>query len=188
MGTLAALPPTFAAGTTVRYRRSYAEYPASAGWALTLWLNGVTSVAHVDAVADGDDFVLELTATATAALESGPYKWVELVTKDGETHDPARGNVAVTVNFATAAAGATLSWARRELAIIRNIKAGRMDADVQAYAIDGRSWQKIPIESVWAREAYLLRIIAVAEERGSVMGSIQTAFLPPRPAPPWWRP
>jgi hypothetical protein len=179
MDELTALPPTFAAGTTVRYRRSHADYPASAGWELTLHLNGEKSVAHIAAVADGDDFTFTLTATVTAALEPGPYRWVELVTKVGDdTCDPAKGEVTVTVNFATAVAGAALSWARRELAIIQKIKEGRIDADVQAYAIDGRSWQRIPIELVWAREAYLLRVIA-AEERGSVIGSIPVAFLPP---------
>ena len=178
MGTLTALPPTFAAGTTVRYRRYYADYPASAGWALKLHLNGEKSVAHIDAVADGDDFILTLSATATAALEPGDYRWVEWVTKSGgDTFDPARGEVAVTLNFATAVAGAAMSWARRELAIIQKIKEGRIDADVEAYAIDGRSWQRIPMERVWAREAYLLRVIA-AEERGSVIGSIPVAFLP----------
>lgn len=184
MGTLTALPPTFAAGTTVRYRRSYPEHPASAGWALKLHLNGEKSVAHIDAVADGDDFVLTLSATATAALEPGPYKWAEWVTKVGEdTLDPAKGDVTVTVNFATAVAGATLSWARRELAIIQKIKEGRIDADVQAYQIGDRLWTNIPIELVWAREAYLLRVIA-AEERGSVIGSIPVAFLPPGRVPP----
>ena len=186
MGELTALPPTFAAGTTVRYRRSHADYPASAGWALTLWLNGATSIAHFDAGTDGDVFTLELTATATAALAPGSYDWVELVTKDDKTHDPARGKVTVTVNFATAVAGATLSWARRELAIIQKIKEGRMDADVQAYTIDGRSWQNIEIELVWAREAYLRRVIA-AEERGSIIGSIQAAFPPPGRVPPWFK-
>ena len=38
-------------------------------------------------------------------------------------------------------------------------------------------------EVVWAREAYLRRLIA-AEERGSVIGSIPVAFLPPGMPPP----
>lgn len=178
MDELTALPASLAAGTTVRYRRSHGDYPASAGWALVLHLNGPESTAHVDAEADGDDFVLELTATTTAALRPGAYRWVELVKKGDEVHDPAKGAVTVTVNLATAVAGDALSWARRELAIIQRIKEGRIDADVEAYALDGRSWQNIPMEKFWAREAYLLRLIA-AEERGSVMGSIPVAFLPP---------
>jgi hypothetical protein len=183
MGQLTALPPILAAGTTVRYRRSYADYPASAGWALKLHLNGPESVAHIDAVADGDDFVLTLSATATAALEPGDYSWVELVSKSPEVHDPAKGKVTVTVNLATAAAGEALSWARRELAIIQKITEGRLDADVQAYQINGRSWQKIPIEQVWVREACLRRGLA-AQKRGVVFGSIPVAFLPPGVTPP----
>jgi len=185
MGELTALPPTFAAGTTVRYRRSHADYPASAGWALTLWLNGATSIAHVDAGTDGDVFTLELTATATAALAPGSYHWAELVTKDGKTYDPAKGKVAVTVNFATATAGGALSWARRELAIIQKIKEGRIDADVEAYQIGERTWTNIPMAMVWAREAYLNRLID-AEERGCVIRSIPVAFLPPGAKPPWF--
>jgi hypothetical protein len=178
MGELTALPATFAAGTTVRYRRSFADYPASAGWALTLHLNGPESIAHADAVADGDDFVLTLSATATAALEPGSYRWAERVSNGDEVYDVASGAITVTVNLATAVAGDALSWARRELAIIRKIKEGRIDADVEAYQIDGRSWQKIPMERVWVREADLNRLIA-AEERGTPLQAIPVAFLPP---------
>jgi hypothetical protein len=65
MQELTALPAEFTAGTTVEYRRAYADYPASAGWRLVSMLRGASGE-DVRAVADGDDFLATLAATMSA--------------------------------------------------------------------------------------------------------------------------
>lgn len=64
---LTALPDSFDAGTTVKYTRSHASYPASGGWALALKLSGGAFLS-VAGVPSGDAFVITIPATATATV------------------------------------------------------------------------------------------------------------------------
>jgi hypothetical protein len=109
MGELNTLLDTISAGTTVALRRSDADYPASSGWALTLHLRGASSL-DVTVTADGGDHLLTLTATATAALVPGDYRWVKRASKGSgaalEAHVAASCSVSVTPNLAAATFGA----------------------------------------------------------------------------------
>ena len=58
---LSALPESFAAGTTVKYRKRFSDYPARAGWTLKLHLASASVLAKT-AAADGDDFVVTIAA------------------------------------------------------------------------------------------------------------------------------
>ena len=169
MDELTALPASFAAGTTVVYRRCSSDYPASDGWTLALHLRGVSAL-DVTATADGDDYVLTLKASATAALTPGDYRWDELVTlgedDDREVHSLGFGTVTVTRDLAAAAAGDAQARDEAELAAIRALLDGRLPADVEAYQIDGVALTRVPIEQLWARERELMRRIA-RRRRGS---------------------
>src|SRR5512139_1557081 len=93
---LSALPESFAAGTTVKYRRRLSDYPASAGWTLKLHLAGASVLAKT-ATADGDDFLVTIEATDTEGdFAAGLYKWVERVSNaGGEVYEVGRGTVTV---------------------------------------------------------------------------------------------
>ena len=137
MTTLTALPESFPAGTTVRLARSYGDFPASAGWALKLYLAGA-AVMNAAGVADGDGFVITLTAAATAALTPGLYRWVERATKGSESYDAASGLVTVTRNLATAAAGDAQSWEEKQLAEVEAAIATMIAGKLQRYQIASR--------------------------------------------------
>ena len=78
---LSALPESFAAGTTVNYRKRFSDYPASAGWTLKLHLAGASVMAKT-AAADGDDFVVTIAAYR-ARNPSGPLAVVLTLTLVG---------------------------------------------------------------------------------------------------------
>jgi hypothetical protein len=134
-----ALPPAFAAGTTVQYTRSYADYPANDGWTLTLYLAGAQILNKV-ATASGADFVITLAATDTDDLTTpGLYRWVERASKSGVVKDVASGTVEVTANLATATAGSLQTTEEKLLAAVDAVIAGKITDDVLQYTIAGRS-------------------------------------------------
>lgn len=147
---LSALPESFAAGTTVKYRRRFIDHPADAGWTLTLHLAGASVLAKT-AAADGDDFVVTIAAADTAgAFTPGLYKWVERVSKDGEVYEVAAGTVTVLPNLAEATEGSEQEWVERAIAALKAHIEGRLPAGMESYQIAGRAVSKIPVKEAVA--------------------------------------
>lgn len=140
--TLSALPDSFSAGTTVAFTKSYTDYPADDGWALTLYLAGAR-VYDVEAVADGSAYAV--TIPATAPLVAGLYKWSERVEKAGEVYEVAYGTVTVTDNLAEATDGSSQEWLERTVPILRAHVEGRLRAGLESYSIAGRAVSKMPV-------------------------------------------
>jgi len=153
---LTALPESFPAGTTVRYRRRLADYPASAGWTLKLHLAGASVLAKT-AAPDGDSFVVTLEAADTeGGFAPGLYKWVERVTSaTGEVYEIGRGTVTVLPNLAEAAEGSEQEWIERAIAALRAHIEGRLPAGMESYQIAGRAVSKMPIKEAVALLATL---------------------------------
>jgi len=142
---LTEIPESFRAGTTVEYTRTLSDYPAGDGWTLTLHLAGV-AVTSVEAVADGDSFVVTIPATKTAALGPGLYSWIERVELVDVVEDAGSGRVKIERDLAKAAAGDEQSWIERAVVVLRAHLEGRLEAGMQSYAIAGRQVAKIPIK------------------------------------------
>jgi hypothetical protein len=143
VSTLYAMPDAFAAGTTVKYTRAYADHPASGGWALTVYIAGAQVLSKA-AAANGDSFDFTLTATETATLTTpGVYQWEEWATKDAEKFRVAGGTVQVTANLSTATPGSAQSMNEKLLAAIDAVIAGRITDDVLQYNIHGRGLTKM---------------------------------------------
>ena len=147
---LSALPESFAAGTTVKYRRRLSDHPAGAGWTLKLHLAGA-SVLTKTAVAEGDDFLATIETNDTDGdFAAGLYKWVERVSKDGEVYEVAAGTVTVLPNLAEATEGSEQEWVERAIAMLRAHIEGRLPAGMESYQIAGRVVAKMPIKEAVA--------------------------------------
>ncbi len=152
------MPASFAAGTTLKYRRAYADFPASQGWTLTLYLTEGKALAvnSKAAVADGDAFLFTIPATGvgltTDDIAPGVYTWVELASKAGEVYPcpGGRGVVTVDPNPTTDTAGANQQWIEKVLELVEARIAGRTvdGADVESYQIAGRALTKIPFREL----------------------------------------
>ena len=167
MTALTQLPTSFAAGTTVTYTRTIPDYPATAGWTLSLRLSGIDVLAQ-NATASGADYVVTLTAAATAPLHAGLYVFEERVTKGAEVYTVASGNVTVTANLATAGAGDLQSWDEKTLAVVEAALAGRLTSDLESYQIAGRAVTKIPIKDLLELRNQLSARVARMKNNGGI--------------------
>jgi len=110
------IPAVMRAGDTITWRRCLADYPASAGWQLQVTLVGATEVYSANSVADGDDHVFTIAASATALWEPGGYQALETATKAAERFSLYSTRVTVQPDLAAAIAGTdTRSHARKVL-------------------------------------------------------------------------
>lgn len=158
---LTELPESFAAGTTVTYRRTFTDYPASDGWALTLYLAGASAVS-VEAIPDGDDFVV--TIAAAEIFEAGVYKFAERVLKDDEVYQVAAGVVTITPDLSSATPGSQQEWLERAIAALKAHIEGRLPAALQSYAIAGRQVAKMDIKEASGLLAdYEARLARIAD-------------------------
>jgi hypothetical protein len=112
-------PREIVAGDTASWVESFADYPASAGWALTYELRGATkmSLTASECVAAGDGFVVTIPASATDDWLAGWYAYQGYVTKSGVRHMVSSGMMEVKANLtAVSTAYTALSHARTCLA------------------------------------------------------------------------
>lgn len=143
---LTSLPESFAAGTTVSYRKSFSDYPASE-WTFTLYLAGA-SILTIEAVADGDDFVVTISASETEqGFEAGLYKWAERVSNDSdEVYEVASGRVIIKPNLAQSKEGGDQEWVEVAIVALKSHIQGRLPKGMESYQIAGRAVSKIPIK------------------------------------------
>lgn len=106
------------AGETLNYRAVAPDYPASAGWVVTLYINpraGGTATSVVG-TADADDHLLQVTAVTTANWAAGWWAWETWAALGGERYRLEHGQLQVVPGLIGAAAGTdTRSQAQRAL-------------------------------------------------------------------------
>lgn len=149
-------PTSFAAGETLKWRKSLANYLASAGWALSYKFRGAGAGFDVTAVAVGDDFEITVLAEQTSALVGGQCWWEAWVTKAGETYRVEAGQA--TVSPALPDKGLAYdgrSQVKRILDAIDALIAGKATLDQQEYQIGDRQLRRIPIaDLILLRKTY----------------------------------
>ena len=141
---LTALPESFAAGTTVTYRKQLTDYPASDGWSFTLYLAGA-QVAQVAAAADDDDFVVTVGATITDGITAGLYKYAERVSKDGAVYEVESGVVTILPDLTKATDTSEQEWIEKAVAALRAHIEGRLPTGMESYSIAGRAVSRMPL-------------------------------------------
>lgn len=109
---------TLVAGETLNFLATTPDYPASAGWVVTLYLNpraGGTATS-VTGTASGDDHLLQVSAATTAGWAPGAWAWETWAAKGGERYRLEAGQLQVQAGLIGAAGGLdTRSQAQRAL-------------------------------------------------------------------------
>ena len=86
------VPTRFAAGTTVKFHRSFDDYLASDGWVYTFYANGAAAKFSQSATTntDGESFDIVIPA-ATTAVPAGRYQCAERLVNSNtqEVVDPS---------------------------------------------------------------------------------------------------
>ena len=156
-------PQSIRAGDTVKWTKSLADYPASAGWTLKYRLINSAGKYDITATAAGDDHAVTITAAVSAAYPPGTYQLQAYVEKGSggsrEQYTIGTATVKVLPNLAGQSAGYdTRSHVKRTLdSIEAAIEA--LDFGVKSYtiAIGGasRTFEKRDIpELITLRDKY----------------------------------
>lgn len=164
-------------GDTVKWARSLASYPASAGWALSYELLNAMHRYEIPAIADGDAFRVVVSAQTSQSFAPGSYDWRARVTNSDEVYTVANGRMTVAPSFG--AAGDTRSHARRTLDVIQAVLEGRATSATTEYEINGRRLKYIPLNELHAMRSKYQREVAAEEGKTGprgVSGRISVRF------------
>lgn len=161
MPTASTPPARLAAGDTISFAWSHADYPASAGWSLAFRIVGAAAGLPITltATASGDGFVVAGTASATAAITVGatgaPATLVGYASKDAERFEVYRAPLHLLPNPATIT-GDLRGHAARTLAAINALLEGRATKDQMSYKLGDRELSRIPIPELLALRDYYI--------------------------------
>jgi len=144
---LSVVPAAIRAGTTIKLRRSFADFPTSEGWAYKFILAGQSTLS-ADGTIVNAAFEVTLAADKTAPLAPGNYNWQEITSLLGEKHIAAQGHLKVERDLEAAAPGDAQSHEARMVPVIESVLEGRFADGIEAYMIGGRSVTKIPINEL----------------------------------------
>jgi hypothetical protein len=155
-------PQQVRAGDTLRWTRSFGDYPASDGWVLTYRLINAAQKYDIAAITDSDGrgFDVVIPAATSKTYAPGDYSWVATVTKaaTSERVTVAQGRITVLPDLAAQAGAFDPRSANQQvLDGIEAMLAGR--TDVQEYTIGTRSIKRMPITELLAwRSVYVMKV------------------------------
>lgn len=169
-------PLIFSVGDTLTWIRLFSEVTyydhdgnaqnpkASDGWTLTYYAKNASSSFSFAASADGDDYLVLVTAATTAAYTAGVYAWTAYVAKGTERYEIDSGTVEVLPNMAASGALDRRTHAKKMLDAIETLLEGRIPNDVNRYAHEGVDITRMtPEELLLLRDRY--RAEYVMEQR-----------------------
>lgn len=176
MPEVTSFPAAFTAGDTVVIRRTLADYPASAGWALGyVLINGTAKITLPASVASGDDHLVTVPAATSAAYAAASYTYVETVSRAGERYTLKSGTVVVKPNLAAATTFDARSSARKALdAINLALETYGAKAYQQSYAIGGRQQSFKSNEEFMLFRDRLLAEVAREEQADALAAGLGT--------------
>lgn len=161
-------PASLNAGDTAKWLKSFADFPASAGWVLSYELVSAFQRYAFSATASGDDHEITVSAATTATWAPAAYDWRARVSRAGEVFTVGSGRITIAAAFGSAIDAR--SQARRSLEAIEATLEGRASSATAEYQISGRQLKYIPIPELLALRDRLRQDVA-AEESAARVGA-----------------
>ena len=162
MADLTAVPDRLIAGDTYRIVLSPPEYPATAGWSLVLSIAGA-EVVSITSQPSGDAHQLDLTATHSAALVAGAYRWSIRAKNGTAAHTYDGGQLTALADLATASPGEQGGYWERLLGICRTARERILAGEMREYMIDGSRVVLLTLDDVNKTETRAQRMISAAK-------------------------
>lgn len=170
-------PSRFAAGDTVKWTKSLADYPPST-WTLTYYLvprNGdADQKVTVAATASGSDHAVELDPATTAAMNAEEYDLAGFVDDGSDRFRVFEGTVYVEEDI-TQAAGTrdARSHAEKVLDAINALLEGKATRDQKSYTIGNRALERYTPDELLAWQKHYTGLVNKqrAAERGRRTGA-----------------
>lgn len=148
-------PNLIYAGDTLKFTKSLSDYPATI-WTLKYFFLKSGVQITFTASASGNNYIIEIAASTTAAWKVGTYNWIAYVSTLTERHQVGTGTVEIKPNLEALTTGYDArSHVKKVLDAIEALLEGRATADVMSYAIAGISISKMtPEELIKWRDIY----------------------------------
>lgn len=149
------------AGDSLNFVTSVTDYLASDGWTLKYRLvpRAAGAAYELTAVAEGDGYRVQVSATTTAAWVAGKYSWVSWVEKGAESYTVEKGQIEIAPNLRSATTADTRSQAEQALDAIRLTLQGKATTGMQSYQIEGRQLSSYSIaELIMLEGRYQLEV------------------------------
>lgn len=170
MDPLSSFPDEFRAGTTLKVRREYSDYPADDGWTATLTVYGAATIPGGVAV-DGAGYIFTLAATATdTEAPPGTYRYVVQASKAGEVYEAEAGIINILRSLTGLAGNAGQSENEKNLALVNAMLAGKLASDMQSYQIAGRALSRYTFDELLKLKAALETAVGAERDPGRAMG------------------
>jgi hypothetical protein len=149
------------AGDSLRWQRSFEDYPANAGWTLTYALNNAAQrylVASGDVAADGDGFTITIPSSETKTWVPGEYLWLAVLQNaaTGARVTGAAGRITIQPDVLDATA--PIDTRSQEEIALENVKAtiaGRASDGVLEYKIGDRELRRYSMAELMSLKSYL---------------------------------
>ncbi len=156
MDPLTKFPATIQQGDTVKVSSSL-DFRADV-WTLTYYFVGPSTEANIEAEASGQDFLLTLDTSFTAALGVETLAWAAKVLKDDEVYTVESGTVQVLPDLATSGPLDLRTHAQKTLDSIRAVIENRATTDEQEYKIGTRQLVHMTVSE-------LMQFLAIYEKK-----------------------
>lgn len=120
------IPTKITAGTSVSWRLTLPDCPASAGWSVVYTLVSSGEQIQATSTPDGDAHLFEIPFATTTSWEAGTYAWQAHASNSTERYLIGSGSVEIQANFATATTGLdTRTWLDTTIEALQAAIAGR---------------------------------------------------------------
>jgi hypothetical protein len=180
------MPTSFAAGETLEFRVSLADYSPAQGDEATLFLAGPAFpddhafAEGIAGTADGGGWIFEGAAEDTATLLPGTYEWRLRVTDvDGKVRNALSGVVLVEPDIATATGGELASSDEALLVSVRAQIAKRVQADMRSLGENDRQAIREELSELRDLERDLMSRIAARHRGSTTRPNVRAAFVRP---------
>ncbi len=131
-------PTSIVAGDTAKWLKTLADYPASAGWSLVYTLINAHHKIVITSTAQGDDHLVNESATTTNEWNAGTYDWRAQATNAGEVYTVGAGRITIAPSFDAVNKLDSRSPSRVMLDAVEAVMLKTASSNVQEYEIAGR--------------------------------------------------
>lgn len=146
-------PLLIQASETTRWAESYTnfiyvdangdtQYPKASEWTLTYYFKNATANFSIAAAADGDDYLITITASASAAYVAGFYTWMAYISKGTgptlERYLVGSGSCDVKPSFVSSTNYDNRSFAKKRVDTLQAALAADTSRGVIRVQVDGK--------------------------------------------------
>ncbi len=133
-------PKQIIQGDSSSWEISLSEYPAGEGWALSYALVKDGALITIPSTPAGDNHLITLTTSTTAAYMPGVYMWTATVTNDTQRRTIKQGMIEVLQDLSTMADGGDLrSQIKRTLDALEEAIERHASSGVLSMSVAGRT-------------------------------------------------